>query len=314
METWESHHRKNEKQIPMQSDIDSSGASFTEGPLFRIFDCIPDWGLSDVETKVMVLVDILGGVNLPSTMKWFCKFGEVEVPGQLLTPNTLRCYAPPHGPGRIPIYVTYGNGRPCSNVYEFEYVHKQCTQLSDEKKFQQRILHMMKFEARSMQTELEVTLWKTLRIARYFRYKFNRNDPRASTFERDLKVEFFEWLIISVHKEDNKLNVLDEEGQGIIHLLSALGYQWAIRPLVAAGANPNFRDAHGWTALHWAASYGREETVVTLIRLGAAPDALDDPTSEFPEGRTASDLASIKGHESIARYLAEHIRLDSIHI
>ncbi|KAK1293425.1 Calmodulin-binding transcription activator 4 [Acorus calamus] len=159
--------------------------------------------------KVMVIVDILDGVNLPSTMKWFCKFGEVEVP---------------------------------------------------------------------------------------------------------------------VHQEDNKLNVLDEEGQGIIHLLAALGYEWAMRPLVAAGANPNFRDARGWTALHWAAVMAgekkdmrgltyhtfvfecqsiREETVVTLIRLGAAPDALDDSMSEFPKGITASDLASFKGHEGIARYLAE---------
>jgi len=26
---------------------------------------------------------------------------------------------------------------------------------------------------------------------------------------------------------------------------------------VSAGVNVNFRDVHGWTALHWAAFYGR---------------------------------------------------------
>jgi ankyrin repeat protein len=51
--------------------------------------------------------------------------------------------------------------------------------------------------------------------------------------------------------------VLDEEGQGVLHLAAALGYDWAIRPTITAGVNINFRDVHGWTALHWAAFCGR---------------------------------------------------------
>ncbi|KAF8392698.1 hypothetical protein HHK36_023047 [Tetracentron sinense] len=49
----------------------------------------------------------------------------------------------------------------------------------------------------------------------------------------------------------------------------------------------------------------REETVVALVRLGAAPGAVEDPTSVFPGGRTAADLASSRGHKGIAGYLAE---------
>ncbi|KAK1292230.1 Calmodulin-binding transcription activator 3 [Acorus calamus] len=240
----------------MQSGIDLSGASSSQVPFIRIYECTPECGFPDVETMVVLHVDVLGSVNHPSTVKWFCMFGEVGVPVELLSSHILRCYAPPHAPG-------------------------------------------------SVWTEIEKILANALRLAKNCRYKFNHNDPGASPFERDLKVHFLKWLIIIVNREYNKLNVLDEEGQGIIHLLAALGYEWAMRPVVAAGANPNLRDVRGWTALHWAARYGREETVVSLIRLGSAPDALDDPTSEFPEGRTASDLASIKGHEGIARYLAE---------
>lgn len=48
-----------------------------------------------------------------------------------------------------------------------------------------------------------------------------------------------------------------KEGQGVIHLVAALGYDWAIRPIIIAGVNVNFRDAHGWTTLHWVASLGR---------------------------------------------------------
>ncbi|RXH87315.1 hypothetical protein DVH24_028815 [Malus domestica] len=39
----------------------------------------------------------------------------------------------------------------------------------------------------------------------------------------------------------------------------------------------NFRDAHGRTGLHWASYFGSEETVITLLRLGAVasfPDLL----------------------------------------
>lgn len=49
----------------------------------------------------------------------------------------------------------------------------------------------------------------------------------------------------------------------------------------------------------------REETVIALVRLGAAPGAVDDPTPAFPGGQTAADLASVRGHKGIAGYLAE---------
>lgn len=45
--------------------------------------------------------------------------------------------------------------------------------------------------------------------------------------------------------------------------------------------------------------------MIVLVRLGAAPGAVDDPTSAFPGGRTAADLASSSGHKGIAGYLAE---------
>ena len=52
-------------------------------------------------------------------------------------------------------------------------------------------------------------------------------------------------------------------------------------------------------------SFCREETVITLLRLGAAPGAVEDPTSTSPGGKTAADLASSRGHKGIAGYLAE---------
>lgn len=45
--------------------------------------------------------------------------------------------------------------------------------------------------------------------------------------------------------------------------------------------------------------------MIALVRLGAAPGAVDDPTPTFPGGKTAADLASSSGHKGIAGYLAE---------
>jgi hypothetical protein len=38
--------------------------------------------------------------------KWSCMFGDIEVPAEVLTDGTLRCYAPTHQSGRVPFYVT----------------------------------------------------------------------------------------------------------------------------------------------------------------------------------------------------------------
>ncbi|RYQ91650.1 hypothetical protein Ahy_B09g097638 [Arachis hypogaea] len=138
-----------------------------------------------------------------------------------------------------------------------------------------------------------------------------------------------------VHEGGKGPNMLDAEGQGVIHLAAGLGYVWAMAPLVNAGINPNFRDAHGRTGLHWASHFRRpdsmgnyflvpiyisnfrdvftlmqgiyigEETVIALVKLGAVPGLVDDPKSAFPRGKTAADLDSSRGYKGIAGYLAE---------
>ncbi|KAL0411452.1 UNVERIFIED_CONTAM: Calcium-transporting ATPase 4, endoplasmic reticulum-type [Sesamum latifolium] len=89
------------------------------------------------------------------------------------------------------------------------------------------------------------------------------------------------------------------------------GYDWAIPPTIAAtGVSVNFGDANGWTALHWAAYYRRECTVAFVISLGAALEALTDPTPTCPAGRPPAQLSvSIAGHlsESLVSSLSSHI-------
>lgn len=88
-------------------------------------------------------------------------------------------------------------------------------------------------------------------------------------------------------------------------MAAALGYDWVVAPMVAAGVPINFRDARGWTALHWAASFGKEEVVITLLGHGADPGTVTDPTPSCPSGQTPADLASLTGHAGIGGFLAE---------
>lgn len=123
--------------------------------------------------------------------------------------------------------------------------------------------------------------------------------------QKIMKEKLYSWLLRKVCEDGKGPCILDDEGQGVLHLAASLGYDWAIKPTVTAGVSINFRDLSGWTALHWAAYCGREKTVAVLLSLGAAPGLLTDPSPEFPLSRTPSDLASSNGHKGISGFLAE---------
>ena len=72
-----------------------------------------------------------------------------------------------------------------------------------------------------------------------------------------------------------------------------------VRLLLAAGANPNVRQSHGWTPLHGAAHNGDRASVDALLRAGA------DPTATNEEGRSVLELAEEGGDaETIERIRA----------
>lgn len=50
---------------------------------------------------------------------------------------------------------------------------------------------------------------------------------------------------------------LSKKELGIIHMVAGLGFEWALNPILSCGVSINFRDINGWTALHWAARFGR---------------------------------------------------------
>lgn len=69
--------------------------------------------------------------------------------------------------------------------------------------------------------------------------------------------------------------------------------------LIAAGADPNAKQRHGWTPLHGAAASGDRVVVEALLAAGADPALTND------DGKTAADVARRSGHRDVAE-LIEH--------
>ncbi|XVF38951.1 hypothetical protein REPUB_Repub20aG0147100 [Reevesia pubescens] len=303
----------------MQLDIDSLGPSLSQEQLFSIVDFSPDWAYSGVQTKVLLIGNFLQNKELSSAAKWGCMFGEIEVSAEVLTNNVIRCQVPSHAPGRVPFYVTCSNRLSCSEVREFEYREKPPgfsfttavkSTAEEEMHLQVRLAKLLHIGPGRKWLDCSVEECDKCRLKNSICSMgiASANDciqSKEGLIQNLLKERLSQWLLYKVHEDGKGPHILDEKGQGVVHLAASLGYEWAMGPVVAAGISPNFRDARGRTALHWASYFGREETVITLIKLGASPGAVDDPTPNFPGGRTAADLASSRGHKGIAGYMAE---------
>ena len=209
-------------------------------------------------------------------------FGDVEVPVEFLQPGVLRCIAPPHVPGKVPLCITRNDGIACSEVKEFEYrdESKESSVNSSEwtssyKRdilFQIRLARMLScgitIPQRTIPEDISKDLSTALNSLSLFEEWEKMEDQLTdSSFPaRILKVQFVDkllkenfrlWVLKKVQDGGKGAAVLDDNGLGVLHMGAALGYTWIIVPILAAGVNINFRDSRGWTALHWAAHCGR---------------------------------------------------------
>ncbi|KAM1066240.1 hypothetical protein ACFX10_021615 [Malus domestica] len=292
-------------------DCDDSLMASDSGNYWSTFDAesgdkeVSNWAYSGTETKVLIVGSFLGSKKDSADTNWGCMFGEIEVSAEILSNNAIRCQTPLHAPGRVPFYVTGRNRLACSEIREFEYRKKPFgiainNLQDDELHFQIRLAKLLSLGSKrkwlicavpdcdkcklkssifSMQGNSESD-WVTIDGASVS-CKSDHLSRRDVLIQNLLKDRLCEWLVCKIHGGGKGPHVLDNEGQGVLHLTAALGYKWAIGPIIAAGVSPNFRDARGRTGLHWASYFGREEIVITLLRLGATPGAVEDPTSIF---------------------------------
>jgi ankyrin repeat protein len=84
-----------------------------------------------------------------------------------------------------------------------------------------------------------------------------------------------------------------------LHSASAGSHVGVARLLVAAGADVNATQRHGYTPLHAAAQNGHAELTDLLLDAGA------DPSARTDGGQSPADLATTAGHQAIATRLAD---------
>ncbi|XP_047337232.1 calmodulin-binding transcription activator 5 [Impatiens glandulifera] len=321
----------------IQSDLNSLISPASEilqssisGQIFTITDVSPAWAFSDEDTKILVTGLFHEGYSSMAKSSLYCVCGDAYGPVEIVQPGVFRCLISPNNPGLVNLYLSIDSCKPISQVMTFEYrapmIHNQISftqEKWEEFQVQTRLFHLL-FSTTKGLNILTSKVQKTyLKEAKFFARKASHiaeewgsviksvgsthiayQHVKDSVLELTLKNKVYEWLmerIVDGHKISNH----DENGQGVLHLCAILGYTWAVHAFSWSGFSLDYRDKFGWTALHWAAYYGRVEMVAKLLSAGAKPSLVTDPTPEVPGGCIAADLASQGGHDGLAAYLAE---------
>lgn len=84
-----------------------------------------------------------------------------------------------------------------------------------------------------------------------------------------------------------------------LHSAASGRHHEVCRLLIAAGADVNAKQRHGFSPLHAAAQQGDDELVELLLSAGA------DPSAPRDGGETPADTAEASGHVDVARRLRE---------
>ncbi|KAL2341702.1 hypothetical protein Fmac_009642 [Flemingia macrophylla] len=300
--------------------------------VFNLTEVSPAWAFSTEKTKVLVTGYFDNNYQHHAKSNLLCVCDDVSVPVEVVQVGVYRCWLSPHSPGLVNLYLSFDGHKPISQVVNFEYrtpiLHDPTSSMEDkynwnEFRLQIRLAHLLFATDRSINIysskvspnalkELRRFSSKTSFISKSWQYLMKSIDDKTTPFshvkdalfEVALKNKLREWLLEQIVL-GHKTTEYDEQGQGVIHLCAMLGYNWAISLFNWSGLSLDFRDKFGWTALHWAAYYGMEKMVATLLSCGARPNLVTDPTPQIPGGCTAADLAFMKGYDGLAAYLSE---------
>ncbi|KAL4273381.1 hypothetical protein GQ457_13G023910 [Hibiscus cannabinus] len=317
----------------LESSI-SSAKDFFSSPeqIFSITEVSHGWAFSTEKTKILVTGVFHQDYQHLAKSNLFCVCGDVCTSAEVVQGGVYRCLLPQHSPGLVNLYMSLDGHKPISQVLSFEYrthfLRDPIVPPEDESRWEEfllqlRLAYLLFSTSKTLNILSSIVSPNTLKEAKKFAQKttnisdcwtyliksFEENrvsftQAKDSLLEIALKNRLRDWLLERLI-EGGKLTEYDTRGQGVLHLCAILGYTWAIHLYSWSGLSLDFRDKYGWTALHWAAFYGREKMVAVLLSAGAKPNLVTDPTTQNPNGFTAADIASLKGHEGLAAYLSE---------
>ncbi|KAG2593930.1 hypothetical protein PVAP13_5NG264416 [Panicum virgatum] len=328
----------------LEAILHPASMALTENQWFDIHEVSPESAFSSEITKVIVLGDFLCN---PSHSSLAMLFGDVKVPVEIIQQGAIRCHTPCLNAGKVTMCLIDGNGKPCSEAWEFEFHEKPTKSMIDgnEKPCNEaQDIKVHKTPANSNDELLLLINYVQILFDGHdcdvfsqfspqlpnpgcgslvnqmdiMRKTYEQLDPEKtlhSVMEVLLNDKFKQWLSSRCEQNSDGDHLLPKQYHGVIHTIAALGYDLALKPLLSSGVPINYRDPNGWTALHWAARFGREDMVVALLTAGAAAGALSHPTSEDPAAKTPASIALAFGFKGLSAFLSEAqltTHLDSI--
>ncbi|CAI9756366.1 unnamed protein product [Fraxinus pennsylvanica] len=293
---------------------------------FTIREISPQWCYAYEAAKVI----IIGTFHCkPSESTLACMFGDIEVPVQIIQEGVICCHAPAQLPGKVTLCITSGNRESCSEIREFEYhvkpsvstgnniLEKEASKSPEELLLLVRLVQMLLSDPSDKKEDGSESRSDLLGKSKMSEDSWSQiidailvgTLTSLSTMEwlmQELLKDKLELLLSSRLQKNNQLTCSSlKKEQGVIHIIAGLGFEWALQPILNSGVSINFRDINGWTALHWAAQFGREKMVAALIASGASAGAVTDPNSQDPIGKTPASIAATSGHRGLAGYLSE---------
>ncbi|KAJ8560361.1 hypothetical protein K7X08_004419 [Anisodus acutangulus] len=128
---------------------------------------------------------------------------------------------------------------------------------------------------------------------------FDMSQPRVMEdllLENQLKERFYAWLVHQVTGNGKRQTVLDDKGQGVLHVAAALGYGWALKPILVSGIHLlNFHWVELLQILHLPSGFLAESSLTTHLSTLTVADVNEHNASEV-SGAKVIDTAS----ESVA--------------
>ncbi|KAG2593934.1 hypothetical protein PVAP13_5NG264416 [Panicum virgatum] len=282
----------------LEAILHPASMALTENQWFDIHEVSPESAFSSEITKVIVLGDFLCN---PSHSSLAMLFGDVKVPVEIIQQGAIRCHTPCLNAGKVTMCLIDGNGKPCSEAWEFEFHEKPTKSMIDGNEKPCNEAQDIKVHKTPANSNDELLL-----LINYVQILFDGHDCDVfSQFSPQLPNPGCGSLVNQMDIMRKTYEQLDPEKT--LHSV--------MEPLLSSGVPINYRDPNGWTALHWAARFGREDMVVALLTAGAAAGALSHPTSEDPAAKTPASIALAFGFKGLSAFLSEAqltTHLDSI--
>jgi hypothetical protein len=235
--------------------------------------------------QVVIVGDFLYN---PSHSSWVL-FGDVKVPVEIIQQGVIRCHTPCLGAGKVRMCVLDENEKPCTEARDFEFVEKTTSVMINgdgkpcnearEFEFQQSLTKsgeelllllnyvQMLFDDNGCELFSKFSLLlpnvqcgfqtNPSEIIRGSCEQLDHEHAVNCIMEVMLNNKFQDWLSSKFEQNCDGKYLLPKQYHGVIHTIAALGYDSALKQLLSSGVPINYRDANGWTALHWAARFGR---------------------------------------------------------